>query len=75
MAVEHVVPPPVPTGITRLEHVVPAPMVAEQGYRSQGALACRKTDGFAIASAVCGITGIVPFVTQVIGLACQGNRI
>ena len=29
-----------------------------------------RTDGFTIASAVCGITGIVPFVTQVIGLAC-----
>jgi hypothetical protein len=36
---------------------------------SHGALVGRRTDGFAVASAICGFTAIVPFVSQVIGLA------
>lgn len=61
---------PVQAAITRVEALGPPPVLVELGAASQGALACRKTDGFAIASAVCGITGIVPFVTQIIGLVC-----
>jgi hypothetical protein len=43
--------------------------VAAQAF-TQDPPARQRTDGFAVASAVCGITGIVPFVTQVIGLIC-----
>lgn len=35
---------------------------------SHGALVRRRTDGFAVASAICGFTAIVPFVSQVMGL-------
>jgi len=61
---------PVQTAIIPVDGAYPPAIVAEQGRAPQSALVCGKTDGFAIASAVCGITGIVPFVTQILGLIC-----
>jgi len=64
---EHAQPPPVPSDVV---HVQPTAAPLARPYPAGGQLVPQRTDGFAIASAVCGITGIVPFITQLAGLGC-----
>lgn len=45
------------------------PVAAMPVTGPDGGLVRRRTDGFAVASAICGFTAIVPVISQVIGLA------
>ena len=44
------------------------PMGVTAATNGTGALVRRRTEGFAVASAICGFTAIIPVVSQVIGL-------
>lgn len=59
----------IPVPVTR---IVPDDAPLAVPGQSVGALvpAPIKTDGFAVASAICGFVAIIPIVSQVIGLAC-----
>ncbi len=58
---------PVQTTVTRVEAQLP--LVSPVGVAAAGGTLGRcRTDGFAVASAICGMTAIIPFVSQVIGL-------
>ncbi len=57
---------PAGTAVTRVADGLPATVAPASGADS--AIVRRRTDGFAVASAICGFTAIVPVVSQVIGL-------
>jgi hypothetical protein len=57
---------PVETAVTRVADGLPATVAPAAGANS--AIVRQRTDGFAVASAICGFTAIVPLVSQVIGL-------
>ncbi len=57
---------PAGTAVTRVADGFPATVAPVSGAGS--AIVRHRTDGFAVASAICGFTAIVPVVSQVIGL-------
>ncbi|MGB2984595.1 MAG: hypothetical protein WBE26_01820 [Phycisphaerae bacterium] len=59
---------PVRAAVTRVPTEEP-PAGVTTVNPAQGVLVRRRTDEYAVASAICGFTAIVPLVSQVIGLA------
>ena len=59
----------IPVPVTRM---APGEVPLALPVQSAGTLvpAPTKTDGFAVASAICGFVAIIPVVSQIIGLAC-----
>ena len=59
---------PVSTAITRVA-VAPAAAATQSGGLTDGALVHPHTDRLAVASAICGMTAIIPVISQLAGLA------
>jgi len=59
---------PIPLTVTRVAPNDPTPEALQVGGGPR-TLVRRGTEGFAVASAICGFTAIVPLVSQVVGLA------
>ena len=57
---------PAGAAVTRVADGLPATVAPAAGANT--AIVRHRTDGFAVASAICGFTAIVPVVSQVIGL-------
>ncbi len=57
---------PAGTAVTRVADGLPTTVAPAPGANT--AIVRHRTDGFAVASAICGFTAIVPVVSQVIGL-------